>query len=263
MGQNQLFAVRIAEGDVPEFDIPPEPLPVLLLRVEGIPVFLHHLRRIGDIGGFLHQSGKALDIDLGADQLGQGRDHIAQRVHHAQRIGHKDRQGADLHHTLPCKPSAPPENDGQGRGGHGGQCGRKQGGIMGGVDRCLPHPLRILPEIPDNPVLHHQCADGPGPGDTLVEIPGNPGIQLPDLPVQHHQPSLEKPCQQDGYGQKQKKHRRKLGVNPEHDEKHADDVGKVPYQVHEPPGDQRSDAVRIAHDPGVEVSHAVVVVIGK
>jgi hypothetical protein len=62
--KNILIAVRVAERNIPEFNIADELFPVLLLRMERITVFLNDFRAVGDVGFFSEKFYYALDIGL-------------------------------------------------------------------------------------------------------------------------------------------------------------------------------------------------------
>ena len=53
------------------------------------------------------------------------------------------------------------------------------------------------------------------------------------------------------------------GVQDQHDANGPHQVGHMPYPFHQGPGYQRADAGSIAHQPGVNVAHAVLVVVGE
>ena len=62
--KNIFVAVRVAERNIPEFNIADELFPVLLLRMERITVFFDDLRAVGDVGFLSKKFYDALNIGL-------------------------------------------------------------------------------------------------------------------------------------------------------------------------------------------------------
>ena len=88
---------------------------------------------------------------------------------------------------------------------------------------------------------------------TFVEIAGDPGVDLPHLPVDSDQPLLEnsvKHCQQWQNGQH---HSRQLRVQSDHHHDRADQIAHQPDTVYQRPGHQTSDAGGVAHKAGMNV----------
>ena len=72
MLQDIFVAVGVLEGDVLEFDVAVDRLPVLLLRLEVVTVEIDDLLRVVHVRLRLQQLGKPLDVDLGRDKIGEG-----------------------------------------------------------------------------------------------------------------------------------------------------------------------------------------------
>ena len=183
MLQHILVPVRVLKGHILEGDIPMERFPGFLPGLEGIAVFFLHLGGVSHVGAGLHQSGEALHIDLNGDQIGDGPDNPLHRLHHAQRIGHEYGQRSDFDHPLQGDDPAPPQHQRQrqrgGKGDHGGKQGAVMHGVYGGLLHLSGGPVEILFHF----FLDHQRFGGPGAGDALIEIAGDPGVDFPDPAV--------------------------------------------------------------------------------
>ena len=125
------------------------------------------------------------------------------------------------------------------------------------------HFVCQLVEVLVHALLHHQCFGGLGSGDALVEAAGDLGIGFTDAAVADDQSPLEKGGDQRHKGDDDDHPKCQLGVQAEHGDHAADDVGHVPDAVEHAPAQGGADAARIAHDPGVNVAHAVGVKVGK
>ena len=53
------------------------------------------------------------------------------------------------------------------------------------------------------------------------------------------------------------------GIDGEHDHHRAHHIADLPEAVQHGPGHQAADALGVGHDPGVDVAHAVLVVVGE
>ena len=88
-------------------------------------------------------------------------------------------------------------------------------------------------------------------------------IQLPDLPVGVNQLCLEQGKQQGDQGQDHHHQQRQPGIDGQHHRQGAHQIADVPHGVHQGPGDQGADPARVAHHPGMDVSHAVLVEVAE
>ena len=251
------------EGDVFEFHIPAELLPVVLLRMEGVAVHGFHFRRVLHIGSGLQQFRGPFDTGLQRDEGGRCLYDMLDGFHDAQSVGHENGQGADLHHALNGEVSALPQYQCQRDGGQGGDGGGKQSGPFGGAHRHVVHGGGVPVKVPSHDLFHRQRPDGTGTGDAFIEVSGDEGVLLPDSPVPYDELSLEQGDEDQRNRHQKKQSQRQFHVDEEHDHKDEEDVGSVPHEIHDAPGERRGDLVRVAHEPGMDVSHVVGIVIGE
>ena len=260
MLQHVLVAVGIAEGHVLEFDVAPDRLPVFLLGLQNVAVLGDDLGGIDDVGLHRQQVGKAFDVDLGSDQVGNRVDNPAHRLHHALGIGHEGREGT---HFGFGDVAALPQHDGQGNGRGEVHGGGKHAPEPGSADAAPAHIGGFRHEALGHFVLDGQGFNGLCAGNALVEVAGNPGIDFTHFPVHANELFLEKGEQHHQHRQNQQHQSRQAGVQGNHHRRGTHQIGNVPHAVHQRPGGQRADAGGIAHDPGVDVAHAVLVKVGK
>ena len=260
MLQDRLLPVGIPEGHIPEGNIALQHLPVFLFRIQGIAVFFDDLRGIGHIGFDRQQIGEPLNVDLGGDQIGNDIHQPPQRLHHALGIGHEHRESTDLIHR---DVTALPQHNSQGHGRceiHGA-C--KETPEPGSLNALGSHIVGFFGE----PVFHFlfdgQGFDGFCTGDALIEIACDPGIDLPDLPVHPDELFLEDGEQDHQQRQNGQYHGRKGRIQRYHHRHRAHQIGNSPDAVHQRPTDQTAYPGGIAHKPGVDIAHAVLIKIGK
>ena len=261
--QDQLIPVRVHKGHILEFHFSQDRLPVFPFGMEMVPVFLHDLRPVLHIRLLGQKAREALDIDLDRDQGRQGGDDLLDGLQHAHRIGHEGRQGPDPDDALHGQGPAPPQDQGQ---GHRRQEGDRRGQDRAVADRAdsrAPHVLGLLLEAADHHILDPQGLDAADPGDPLVEVPRDPGIDLPDLPAAPDDLFLKIQDQDRGQGDHDQDIEGQPGVDGQHDPGHPDDIGHIPDHIHHAPGQQLPDPLRVAHGPGVDIAHAVLIEIGK
>ena len=260
MLQDLLVPVRVLEGHVLKADIAPDGLPVLLFGLKAVAVNGGDLGAVVYIRPGLQESGEPFDIHLGGDQVGDGIHDPPDRLHHALGIGHEHGEGADLGLG---DDAALPEHDGQGQGGgevHGDGEGAPQ---PGGAHALAAHGGRVGDEGLLHLLLDHQGLDGPGAGDALVEVAGDLGVQLPDLPVGLGETCLKQAEEQHRQGQHCDDQQGESGVDGKHHHHRAHHIADLPEAFQHGPGHQGADTLGIGHDPGVDVTHAVLVVVGE
>ena len=263
MLQNIIFPVRIPEGNIPEFHVSLQGLPVLPLRMKRIPVALHHLRRIRHIGLLRQKSGQPLYVDLDRRKRRDRLDNILHRFQHLKRIGHEDRQSPDPHQAIPGEHAALAQDECQYDGRHHGDRRQEQRGKMRFPDRCSLHIERFCVEVVCHLPFHAQDLDRPRPGDAFVVIARDPGIDLTDDPVVLQQLSLKEDHRRDRKRHQQQDVSRQADIDDYHHDQNADQVGTAPDEVHHSPGDQFSDQARVRHDTGMDVSDRILVIVGK
>ena len=111
--------------------------------------------------------------------------------------------------------------------------------------------------------FHAERFDGLGTGDALVKVGGDLGVDLTDLPVHPDQLLLEDGKQHHQQRHDGQNHQRKAGVHIQHHSHRANQVADAPNAVDQRPGHQGADAGGVAHQPGVDVTYAVLVEIGE
>ena len=112
-------------------------------------------------------------------------------------------------------------------------------------------------------VLNHQGFRRLGPGDALVEGPGDLGVELAHLAVPVEDAGLEPARQRRHHRHDEDDHQRQPPVQGQHGRKAAQHVQHPPRHVRQVPGDVAGDAVGVVHHPGDEVAHRGDVVKGQ
>ena len=74
---------------------------------------------------------------------------------------------------------------------------------------------------------------------------------------------LEIPGECGDRGDHQDDEHGQLHIQQQHSDKNAQHIGQGPEHVEQVPGRHGGDAVGIAHDPGVDISHRGHIVVGK
>ena len=123
----------------------------------------------------------------------------------------------------------------------------------------MAHIVGLIGEALLHLVLNGQGFDGLGTHDALVEIAGDPGIDLPDLPVYILQPLLEDGKEDHQHRNGGQDHQRQPCVHTKHHEHNAHQIGDAPGAVDQGPADQTADTARIAHETGVDIAHTVLI----
>ena len=260
MLQNVFVAVGILEADVAELDITAQALPVLPFRLKAVAVALDDRLGVVHVRLRFEQLCQTLDVDLRGHEIRKGVHQPADGLHHALRVGHEHREGADL---ALCDKAAAPEHDGKRK--RGGEVHRhgEHAAQTCRAHRTAAHVVGLGAEIMLDPILDHQRFDRFRAGDALVEVAGDPRVDLADLAVGAHEMLLEDREQQHQQRQDREHHQRQTRVDDEHGDDRADHVGALPYAVDDRPGEQRADARGVGHDARVDVADAVLVEIGE
>ena len=261
--QHIVPAVGVAEGHVPELDVPLDRLPVLPLGVECVAVFLHHLGGVGDLGLFLQQAGDPLDGCLDGDELRQICRQVLDGLENVHGVGDERGQGGNVQHLPHRQVPAPEQHDGHRQGRE-----KQRHGNIHRVEPRRPHRRAVhaageLPEALDALVLDHQGFGGLGPGDSLVEGPGDLGVDFPHLPGPVENPGLEPARQRRHEGHHQNHHQGQLPVQQKHGGKGAGNVEQRVAKVHQAPGDVAGNAVGVVGNPGQQIAHRGNVVKGQ
>ena len=261
--QHIVPAVGIAEGHVLELNLSLEGLPVLPLGVEGVSVFFYDLGGIGDLGLLIEQVGDPLDGRLEGNELRQvGRGDL-NGFKDAHGIGDKDRQGGDIQRLLRRQVAPPQQHDGHRQGGEEQRQRNIHRVEPGGPHTGTPHGVGELPEALDALILNHQGFGRLGPGDTLVEGPGDLGVELAHLAVPVEDAGLEPARQRRHHRHDEDDHQRQPPVQGQHGCKTAQHIQHPPRHVRQVPCDVAGDAVGVVHHPGDEVAHWGDVVKGQ
>ena len=263
MLQHIVPAVGIAEGHVPELDLPSQRLPVLPLGVEGVAVFFHDLGGIGDLGLLIEQVRDPLDGRLEGDELRQVGGGDLDGLKNTHGVGDEYRQGGDIQRLLRRQVAAPQQHNGHRQGGEK----QRQRDIYrvepGGPHAGAPHGVGELLEALDALVLNDQGFGGLGPRDALVEGAGDFRVELAHLPVPVEDAGLETARQRRHRRHNEDHHQRQPPVKGQHGRKGAQHVQHRPRHVRQVPGDVAGDAVGVVHHPGDEVAHWGDVVKGQ
>ena len=241
-----------------EFDVALDGFPVFLLRVKGVTVFCHHLRRIDDGGRKLQQIRKAADVHLGLDQQRQHLHQPAHRFHQILRVAHEERERA---HLVGGQDAALPQDEGQGTGRRQiGDHGERAVG-PGGLQHFMLHAGGLRHEVAVDLLLDRKRLDGLRSGNPLVKVSGDLRIDLPDLMVQVEQPALEHREKHCDDGHHQEHIARQFRIDAEHHDRRTQDVQQEVDAVEQLPGKQLADAAGVADDPRMDVAHAVLVIV--
>ena len=232
-------------------------LPVFLLRVKSISILLNDFRRILYVGLRPDQPHQALDVDLRVDDDGKRLHDKLDRLHHAERVGHEDGDRADPHHVLHREVAAVPEHDRERDHRHHRDAGSKQRAVVRRAHARPLHVVRVLLEVFLDAVRDDERPDRAGARDALVEVARDLGVDLADAAVQGNELFLEVGDEDhDDRHEKQQKSRH-LPVDEQHHDEREQDVGEIPDEVHDLPGQDVADAGRVAHDARVDVADVV------
>ena len=261
--QDHLIAVRIHEGDIPELHLSVQGLPVFFFRVKIVAVLLNDFGRVHHVRDLRDEAREALDVDLDRDQGGQGVDDLLDRAQHAHGVGHEDGQGPDPDDALHGQRSAAPQDQGQGQRRQHGDQRRQHGAVAHGLHRGMLHLICLRREAAPHDILDPHGLDAPHARDPLVEISGDPGVDLAHDPVVLDDFFLEIHDGRDGDRHHDQDAQGETEIHDDHHDRGKEDVGDIPHDVHHPPGQQLPDALRVAHGPRMDVAHAVLVEIGE
>ena len=127
------------------------------------------------------------------------------------------------------------------------------------MDTLGEHVIRIFLEMIIHQIFNDQCLDGTGTGDAFVEVAGNGGVELTDLPVASQQMFLKPGNGNHGSRHHQEYQKCQLCLNFKHDHKDEDQIAAIPCQIHHPPGNHLTDLPSITHDTGMQVADIVLV----
>ena len=119
----------------------------------------------------------------------------------------------------------------------------------------------LLHELLVGLFLDGQGLDGLGPGYSLVEVSRDGGVYLPDLVMQIEEPSLEEGEKHDDHGHHQEYQPGEFHVDAQHYNRSAQHIKRKIRSVEELPGEELTYPRGIAHDPCVDVAHAVLIVV--
>ena len=122
-------------------------------------------------------------------------------------------------------------------------------------------PFQSLHELGIGLLFDGQRLDSLCSGDAFIEVSGNVGVDLSYLMVQIEEPSLEEGEEYDYNGHYQEYQSGELHVYSQHDNRCAYYVKRKVCAVEELPGEKLAYPGGIAHYPGVDVSHAVLIVV--
>ena len=185
---------------------------------------------IGHVGLGFHQPGEAFDIHLGGDQIRNGVDEPANRLHHALGVIHEHGEGA---HFIFGNVAALPEHDGQRQGRGHIQRGGEHAAQMGHPDALFAHGAGIIHKILGHFVFNHQGFDGLGAGDAFVEIAGDAAVEFAHFPVDFDEPGLEEGKENHNQRQNSHDHQGQPCIHRQHHHHGAHKVGKVPHRIHQ------------------------------
>ena len=258
--QHILFAVGIMEGHILKLNITLEGFPILLLGIKAVAVLFNDFGSILHIGPHGQQIGKTLNIDLGGNKVRNDIHQPPQWLHHTLGIGHEYGERTDL--FLGNMAALPQHNSQRHRRCQIHGTG-KQAPEPGCLDAFCPHGLRLFGKPGLHLVLDGQGLDSLGAGDAFVKVTGNAGIDLTNLPVDLDKLLLEEGKQDHQKGDNGQHHQGQLGIHDQHHKHHAYKIGDTPDAVYQCPGHEAADAGSIAHEPGMDVAHAILVEIGK
>ena len=260
MLQHGLFPVGIAEADVLKLDVADERFPVFAPGMERVAVAVQHLRTVQHLRLRIEKRTEALNVDLGGDESADGVDDPAYRLHHPLGIGHEHREGADLGGG---NVAALPQHQRKGHGRGKVHGAAEQAAQPGGPDALSAHVRGVGGEILLHAVFDHEAFDGAGAGDALVEVAGDAGVDLADLAVDLSKPALKQTEDQRGDRKNRDHRKRQASIGQQHHQDCADEIAALPDGVQQSPGTELTDAGGIAHDPGVDVADAVLIVVGE
>ena len=103
------------------------------------------------------------------------------------------------------------------------------------MDAAFFHLGSVTPEIVGNLFLDHERFHRLCPGDTLVKVSGDTGIDLTDLAVHFDEFLLENAEKNHDQRNDQNDQQRKLRIDDQHDGQRADQVGDMPDTVNKRP----------------------------
>ena len=106
---------------------------------------------------------------------------------------------------------------------------------MRGVNAAPPHLPRILAEVRRDLLCQHHRPYRLRAGDALIEIPGQHGVHLPHPAIHPEHTPLKKANRCGSKRQKQQEPEREPRLNPKHHKHREENVGKIPYKIHQPP----------------------------
>ena len=259
--QHVLVAVRIAEGNVAEFDLAADRLPVLALGLKGRAVALDHLGRVRDQRLLVKQSHDALDVRLERQNIRDIPRDLLDRLEDAHRVGRERRERADQQKIGEHQRAAARENDRRGqraeehdkRDIHGGEPRR----LHGGHAHILRHGLKLAAVL----ILDDERFRRARAHDPLVVRAGDPRIHLAHAAVPAQDSILKPAGQKRNHRHNEDDRRGQAGIEEEHCDKHAEHIEDCPQDIHHIPRDHARDTVGVAHDPGEQIAHRGHVVI--
>ena len=133
----------------------------------------------------------------------------------------------------------------------------------GSPDALPAHVLGVCHKVFFHALFNHEAFDGAGAGDPFVEVAGDAGVDLADLSVHEREPALKETEKQHGDRENRNHRKRQTCIGDQHHEDRTDEIAALPDRVQKRPGTEFSDARGIAHDPGMDVTDAVLVVVGE